>query len=155
MENIKSIHEKISKINLYECFEYKRRFQNNEICDICNNEIKYPTILFTGPKILIIFLKKKEDNNKKYEFDFDENLNLKKYIERLDTGSEYELISFINMINEEYIAYFNMINEEYIAYFKNPINCCWYEYKNNEIISKEKLNDIDKSNSIVLFYQKK
>ena len=141
---IKSIHEKISKINLYECFEYKRRFQNIEICDICNNEIKYPTILFTCPKILIIFLKRKEDNNKKYEFDFDENLNLRKYIERFDTGFEYELISFINMINEEYIAYFT-----------NPINCCWYEYKNNEIISKEKLNDIDKSNSIVLFYQKK
>ena len=141
--NINILKEKQSKINLIDCFNYRQKIEKNDICGTCKNNVKYNTILYTAPQILIILLKRNENKNKKkFVFEFGENLDLSNYI-TLNSFHKFNLISFI-----EYS------DNKYTAYCKNIIDNNWYKYEDNLIKLVPNICEINKTDTCIIFYKK-
>ena len=116
--------------------------------NICNCSIS--TYLVTGPQILIIFFNNGKVTESNIKINFEEYINLSKYIEYKNTGCNYKLIGVTTYIEE------NNKGGNYISYCKDPINNKWYKY-NDEIVSKvenfqnEVINSV---NPYLLLYEK-
>ena len=105
--------------------------------------------MITGPEILIIIL----NRGKGIEFDvkiiFEEDLNLKDYIQFNDKSS-YQLIGVITHIGE------SSMSGHFIAYCKDPITGKWYKYNDamvNEVENFQK-EVINFAMPYLLFYQR-
>ena len=105
--------------------------------------------MITGPEILIIIL----NRGKGIEFDvkiiFEEELNLRNYIQFNDKSS-YQLIGVITHIGE------SSMSGHFIAYCKDPITDKWYKYNDamvNEVENFQK-EVINFAMPYLLFYQR-
>ena len=145
-----------NEVTIYDCFNFDKKVnlmsgENQMYCNYCkkNTDCNICTNLITGPEILIIIL----NRGKGIEFDvkiiFEEDLNLKDYIQFNDKSS-YQLIGVITHIGE------SSMSGHFIAYCKDPITGKWYKYNDamvNEVENFQK-EVINFAMPYLLFYQR-
>ena len=146
-----------NEVNIYDCFEYDKRvtYMSGEYgvfchyCKItCNSSMC--TMLTTGPTILIIILNRGKKIQFNVKINFEEKLNLAKYIQFKNTGVNYELIGVITHLGD------SGMSGHFIAYCKDPISKTWYQYDDAKVnpVNNFKKDVIDFGMPYLLFYQK-
>ena len=161
-------YKKESKeLNLFDCFEYYQRSEKLEgdkrlFCPNCKAKNESTSIknIYSSNTILIISLDyyKKNINDNKIYFDFEENINLRDYIQNKENNNNNENNDkihekfFLSGIANSYEDNYGNIN--YKAFCKMSKNNVWYCY-DNEIVYPIDFKDI-KNNGypIALFYHK-
>ena len=144
-----NVNEILSKnkrenINLFDCFNYYTQI-NSIYCKECKNEIEELKIFNSLPNILSIFLDLENNNNVKFDINFE--IDLKKYLFNWNNyrnlEAKYHLIGMVNFNKEN--------SEYYLGYCK--VDNKWYFYSNT---SYSVINDIKeiKGIPVILFYQK-
>ena len=141
-------------VSIEDCFKYSQLpyYINNYQCKCCKNNGKciFNTYLSVLPNIIIIILNTRVGNNTKVKVSFNENLELKNYVEYLNDECIYELIGVV--------THYGMSNEN--GHFKarclSPFDGMWYLY--NDVIVKY-IGYFDKEqfqegNPYILFYKK-
>ena len=113
-------------ITINDCLKYYQRqdFVSNKKCDKCNQtqimgNIK---ILLTCPKVMIICLKAKKDNENK--FIIEDIINLNDFFYYKDKQYNYELISIMT----------DLENDNFIAFCKSFVDKKWYKYFDSKIV---------------------
>jgi len=142
-------------VTLDDCFRYNQLYYplNDYYCSICNQNTKgkYATFLSVLPNIIIIILNRGVGLQYKVKIDFEENLNLKDYVEYFKEDSFYELIGVVSHYGE------SGSNGHFMARCKNPIDSFnWYLY-NDAIIQKIGFftkENFFQGNPYILFYKK-
>ena len=153
----KSKNEKISIEKCFEEFSKEEKLDRDNLwkCPNCNQSLQAnkKIELYNTPKILIIHLKR-FDNNKKINtlIDFPlTNLDLKKYLsnKNIVNHSKYNLFGVINHFGSlEY--------GHYTAFCKNYHDNNWYEYNDkfaNKIPKENEKEIIVNENAYILFYR--
>ena len=148
-------YKKYSKniISIEECFDFNERkieLYNcrNYFCNFCNNYANgvLATKLVSLPKVLILAFERKEEKDFEVNINFEEFLNLRKYV-FYDTNSyKYELIGAIKNLNkfEE--------NKKYVAFCKSTANKMWYLY-DDETVVKTEFKDVKETGNVnILIY---
>ena len=149
--------QNINSVNLDDCFLYNQKKEyfegeNSIYCNICHKNLPacYQTFLFTVPNILIIILNRGKGNEFKVKIEFNENLNLSNYVQRMETGYKYKLIGVITHLGEW------GFRGHFIAFCRSPIDNRWYKYNDalvTEIVNfQQEIIDLDMP--YILFYQK-
>ena len=141
-------------VTLYDCFQYNQIYSplNDYYCVMCKNNCQgmYATYLSVLPNIIIIILNRGKGLQYDVKIDFDENLDLKNYVEYFKEDSFYELIGVVTHYGQ------SGANGHFMARCKSPINGFWYLY-NDALIKKleyfTKENFLE-SNPYILFYKK-
>ena len=149
--------QNINSVNIYDCFEYNQKIEyftgeNSMYCNICQKQLpaSYFTKLYTTPAILIIVLNRGQGIEFNVKLEFEENLNLNKFVKLPDTGYMYQLMGVVTHLGE------SGANGHFIAYCKSPINKLWYRY-NDDFVTKVKdfkKEIIDYAMPYILFFQK-
>ena len=142
-----------NSINLYDCFTYYQRLDimtgaNSFYCKLCKMYSKATicTLLITSPEILILLLKRDQEQ---WKIEVYENLDLKNFIQEKNMGCSYKLIGVI--------TYKEGINKNlyFYAYCRDPITDKWYKYDNININDVNDSNIVTNSiNPFLLLYQK-
>ena len=147
------------ELNLFDCLEYYQRSEKMEgdksfFCPNCKvkNESTSIKNIYSLNTILIITLDyyKKNINDNKIYFDFEENINLKDYIQKdnIDNNEKFFLSGIINSYEDNYG------NITYKAFCKVSKNNVWYCYDNESVYPID-FKDIKKNGyPIALFYHK-
>ena len=107
--------------------------------------------LVSAPNVLILILNRGKNNEYNVKINFEEKIDLYKFIEIKGTGTKYNLIGVITHIGE------SNNNGHFVAFCREPItNKKWFLY--NDAIVKEvknfKKEVIDFGEPYILFYQK-
>ena len=141
-------------VTLDECFQYNQIYSplNDYYCTVCrqNSQGKYATFLSVLPNIIIIILNRGEGLQYNVKIDFDENLDLKNYVEYFKEDSFYELIGVVSHYGQ------SGANGHFMARCKSPIDGFWYLY-NDAIIQKLEYftkENFLQGNPYILFYKK-
>ena len=141
-------------VTLDDCFQFNQIYTplNGYYCNVCNHNTQgqYASFLSVLPNIIIIILNRGVGLQYKVKIDFDENLNLKNYVEYFKENSFYELIGVVTHYGE------SGISGHFIARCKSPLDNNWYLY-NDAIINK--IGYFDKGNFLqgnpyILFYKR-
>ena len=140
------------KVTIENCFEYDIKDidfkEDNKIfCNKCNklNEASCKNKIFSSPHVLIIVLNRGKGNQFDCDVEFDENLNIKKYVEKEDCPRNYKLIGVISHLGE------SSMSGHFIAdcrYFDGQ----WYCF-NDSIVSGPSSRYSKKGTPYILFYQ--
>ena len=145
-----------NEVSIYDCFEYDKKInymigQNKMYCNFCknNNDCIMCTTLVTGPDVLILLLNRGKGIQYNVKINFEEYLNLEKYIEIKKTGFNYELFGVITHIGE------NGQGGHFIAYCRDPFSNVWSKFNDAIVTEVNNFNDIiNFANPYLLFYQK-
>ena len=150
----KFIKTSFNVVNLSNCFDYyesSKLIDNGKkiYCDYCknNSQALLQNKIIIAPKTLIIYLDRGKESEYNVGIEFEQNLNLKKYIfNNNDSPYNYELIGVISRLNS------NNIGKHFISYGKNSNNLEWYKF-NDFKITKSSFEEINKVGlPYVLFY---
>ena len=141
-------------VNLYDCFQYNQIYTplNEYYCNRCqqNTSAVYANFISASPNILIIILNRGIGLQYKVKIDFEENLDLKNYVEYYKDKAFYELIGVVTHYGE------SGASGHFMARCRSPIDNYWYLY-NDAIVSKigffTKENFLQ-GNPYILFYKK-
>ena len=157
INNFQFFNNNISnEVSIYDCFEYDKKInymigQNKMYCNFCknNNDCIMCTTLVTGPDVLILLLNRGKGIQYNVKINFEEYLNLEKYIEIKKTGFNYELFGVITHIGE------NGQGGHFIAYCRDPFSNVWSKFNDAIVTEVNNFNDIiNFANPYLLFYQK-
>ena len=140
-------------ILIEECFEYNERKIDlyncrNYLCNFCNNYANgvLTTKLVLLPKILIVAFDRKEEKDFNVKVNFNEFLDLRKFVFYDSKIYKYELIGVIKNINK-----FNEI-KKYIAFCKSCANKNWYLYDDMNV-TKADFKDVKEIGNVdILIY---
>ena len=137
-------------VKIEDCFKYneKQEIYSSFYCNNCRQI--YPAYnqskLIYVPPTLIINLNRGKGIEFNVNIDFDEYLNVRKYVYANDSFYFYELVGVICHLGT------NDMGGHFIAYCKNSNNCEWYKY-NDSIVTKCDFKEIKNSRlPYVLFY---
>ena len=140
------------KVSLYECFDYEMIpidfFGDNQIfCKNCNKMCDgiSENIIFSTPYILILILNRGKGNEFDCDVEFNETINIRKYVESHDCPLDYNLIGVISHLGES-----NM-SGHFIADCKH-FDGKWYRF-NDGIVSGPNDHYSQRGIPYVLFYQ--
>ena len=128
------------KIELYNCKNY--------FCNFCNNYANgiLATKLVSLPKVLILSFESSEEKDLEININFEEFINLRKYVFYDTNTYKYELIGVIKNVNK------SNENKKYVAFCKSSANKMWYLY-NDEIILKTQFKDVKETGIVnILIY---
>ena len=141
-------------VTLEECFQYNQITQplSDYYCNICKQTTQgsYSSFISVSPNIIIIILNRGTGLQYNVKIDFEENLDLKNYVEFLKENSFYELIGVVTHYGE------SGASGHFMARCKSPLDNYWYLY-NDAIV--EKIGFFTKENftmghPYILFYKK-
>jgi ubiquitin C-terminal hydrolase len=142
-------------ITLNDCFNYNQRLEyytgdNKNYCNSCKklSDSCYNNKIFFSPKILILIMKREQDNE--YNLNFEETLDITDYVYSKDVPVlKYDLYGVISDNRKKNIPHF-------VSSCKSPIDNKWYRYNDAFVNPLENvLNDvINFGNPYILFYQK-
>jgi len=139
-----------NNVKIIDCFEYysKIDFNQNFYCNYCNqncssnSQAKFVNV----PHTLIVNLNRGKGLEYNVNIEFDEYLNLNKYIIDENSPYYYELIGVICHFGS------NDMGGHFVAFCKNYNNCEWYKY-NDQMVTKCLFNEVRQSGlPYVLFY---
>ena len=132
IEDGSSLKNIISKIDLYDCFNYNNQEQSLTSKDykcinincIDNEYFELSTTLFSNPIYLIIFLNNENEDKLKYNVNYPEELYLDKYLICKKYTNIFELYGVISK-NE---------NNNYYSYCRNLVDDnIWFKYENDKV----------------------
>jgi ubiquitin C-terminal hydrolase len=143
--------------SIYDCLDHLIQYQqvdknNKLLCNLCGikNKSKYNSLLWKMPEILIIQIKRFNNNNIKIKNNilYPKILDLHKYF---DNNSPYINESYYELIGINiHIDFDNTINNgHYVSIVKNNNRWLLYDDDNNII----HINNIQNSNAYLLFYK--
>ena len=142
-------------VDLYECFEYNRKIDlmtgNNQMyCDQCKKSCNslYSTILYSGPKYLIINLNRGKGAVYECRVDFPEQLNIDKFVTFKNEGKTiYRLYAVICHLGP------SSMNGHFVAYCKNRIDNQWYLYNDAFVTKCTRQSQYNDGMPYILFYE--
>ena len=139
-----------NNVKIIDCFEYyiKIDFNQNFYCNYCNQNCSSntQTKLVNAPHTLIVNLNRGKGLEYNVNIEFDEYLNLNKYIIDENSPYYYELIGVICHFGS------NDMGGHFVAFCKNYNICEWYKY-NDQMVTKCLFNEVRQSGlPYVLFY---
>ena len=141
-------------VTLYDCFQYNQIYTplNEYYCNNCrrNTSAVYANFISASPNILIIILNRGVGLQYKIKIDFEENLDLKDYVEYYKDKAFYELIGVVTHYGE------SGASGHFMARCKSPIDNYWYLY-NDAIVTKIEYftkENFFQGNPYILFYKK-
>ena len=141
-------------VNLDDCFKYNQICLplNEYYCNACkqNTQGNYANFLSVLPNIIIIILNRGVGLQYKVKIDFEENLDLKNYVDIFKENSFYELIGVVTHYGE------SGASGHFMARCKSPLDNFWYLY-NDAIVEKIGYFTKEKflqGNPYILFYKK-
>ena len=141
-------------VTLEECFEYNQTYQplNDYYCNACgqNSTGMYANFISATPNIIIIILNRGIGLQYKVKIDFEENLDLKNYVEYKKDNSFYELLGVVTHYGE------SGASGHFMARCKSPFDNYWYLY-NDAIVQKIEYftkENFLQGNPYILFYKK-
>ena len=141
-------------IYVEECFDYEERKIDlynckNYFCNFCNmysNALLSSKLIYL-PKILVVVLSRKEEKDFSINVNFNEALNLRKYIFNDNNPYKYELIGVITILNEF------KEEKQYISFCKSSIDKKWYLYEDDNKVIQVNFKDIQEKGKVnVLIY---
>ena len=156
--NMINLNNNSNVVDIYDCFEYDRRVclmsgDNAMFCNFCqiSTACNMRTSLVFGPNVLIIILNRGKGKEYDIKLNFGEELNLFNYIEKQETGCNYELIGVITHLGE------SGMGGHFIAFCKDPKSLKWNKFNDAIVTPVEdfKKEVIDFGMSYLLFYKKK
>ena len=143
-----------STVTLEDCFDYNQSHMilNEYYCNACrrNSKGRYTNFLSALPNIIIIILNRGVGLQYKVKIDFDENIDLRKYVDNFKDNSFYELIGVVTHYGE------SGANGHFMARCKSPLDNFWYLY-NDAIVQKIGYFTKEKflqGNPYILFYKR-
>jgi ubiquitin C-terminal hydrolase len=143
-----------STVTLVDCFDYNQSHMilNEYYCNACrrNSKGRYTNFLSALPNIIIIILNRGVGLQYKVKIDFDENIDLRKYVDNFKDNSFYELIGVVTHYGE------SGANGHFMARCKSPLDNFWYLY-NDAIVQKIGYFTKEKflqGNPYILFYKR-
>ena len=141
-------------VDLYECFEYYRKIdlmngENQMFCNICNKlcDTLYSTILYSGPRYLIINLNRGKGAVYECKVNFPEQLNLFNYITYRHGITAYELYAVICHLGP------SSMSGHFVAYCRNRIDNKWYLYNDAFVTECTKKYQYNDGMPYILFYR--
>ena len=165
LEEIKNIKDNYMKNNniqnnnnyvtLNDCFNYNQRFayytgDNKNYCNACKqlSDSSYNNKIFFSPKILILIMKRDQENE--CNLNFEETLDITDFVYSKDMPVlKYALYGVISDNRKENIPHF-------VSSCKSPIDNKWYRYDDKEVtsITNVEKDVIQYGNPYILFYKK-
>ena len=141
-------------VTLEDCFEHNQIFNplNDYYCNICKQTSNgmFATFISVLPNIIIIILNRGTGLEYKVRIDFEENIDLKNYVEFFKDQAFYELIGVVTHYGE------SGASGHFMARCKSPFDGLWYLY-NDSLIQKLEYFSKDnflQGNPYILFYKK-
>ena len=141
-------------VTLEDCFKYNQNIAplNDYYCNNCKktSNALFANFISVSPNIIIIILNRGVGLQYKVRIDFEENLNLKNYVEFFKDEAFYELIGVVTHYGE------SGASGHFMARCKSPIDGFWYLY-NDAIIQKLEYftkENFLQGNPYILFYKK-
>jgi len=142
-------------VSIEDCFKYSQLpcCINNYQCKCCNKNAQciFTTYLSVLPNIIIIILNRGVENNVNVKVSFNENLELKNYVEYLNDECIYELIGVVTHYGNN-----NDENGHYMARCLSPFDGMWYLY--NDILVNQigyfNKEEFQEEKPYILFYKK-
>ena len=165
LEEIKNIKNNFMKnnniqnnnnyITLKDCFNYNQRLEyytgdNKNYCNFCKqlSDFCYNNKIFNSPKILILIMKRVQENE--YNLIFEETLDISEFVYSKDVPIlKYNLYGVISDIVKQNIPHF-------VSSCKSPIDNKWYRYDDTKVasISNVEKDVIQYGIPYILFYKK-
>ena len=136
-------------IDLYECFEYYLRQENNQMhCNLChkNCNLVYSKSLYSGPNYLIIILNRGKGVIYECNVNFPEQLNLINFITTKDINV-YELYAVVCYLSQ------SSVDGNFVAYCKNRIDNKWYLYNDDKVYLCNQTQQYNDGMPYILFYK--
>ena len=140
------------KVTIDNCFKFDNEEvvfdgDNKVFCKKCNqlNDALCKNKIFSSPHVLIIVLNRGKGNQFDCDVEFEENLNIEKYVEKEECPRNYKLIGVISHLGE------SSMSGHFIAdcrYFDGQ----WYCF-NDSIVSGPSSRYSKKGTPYILFYQ--
>ena len=141
-------------VTLEDCFKYNQAITplNDYYCNICKktSNAQFANFISVSPNIIIIILNRGAGLQYKVKIDFEENLDLRNYVEYFKDKAFYELIGVVTHYGE------SGASGHFMARCKSPIDGFWYLY-NDAIIQKLEYftkENFLQGNPYILFYKK-
>jgi len=139
-------------VTLEDCFENEVsetdfKDENQIFCNKCGKMCNAKGIskIYSSPYILILILNRGKGNQFDCDVDFKETLNIKKYVERNDCPTDYELIGVISHLGE------SSMSGHFIADCKH-FDGKWYSFSDSSVTGPSN-NYTKKGTPYILFYQ--
>ena len=147
--NSSNLDNEKQNIYLEKCFYYSFFERNKKVireycysCRLNANKSQY-NLIYSPPNILTLILVNNE-KNENWNFIFQDELNIKKYILNSKNDRIYLLISCLCRLSN---------TGKYICYCINPKDSYWYSYSDEKINRVEKIDEY--AVPLILFYQSK
>ena len=119
-------------MNIYDCFDYYERKQNDDQmqdCNICGNKCVLTEKIFRTPNILILILDRGKNKKFKKQIDFYEYIDLKKYIDdkKYEFPTKYRLIGVSTHLGNtgqygHYISFCLCDDNKYYCFNDSSVN---------------------------------
>ena len=143
-----------NQVTLYDCFQYNQLSSplNDYYCNFCKktSQANYSNFISFLPNIIIIILNRGAGLEFNVGIDFEENLNLKDYVEYFQDDSFYELFGVVTHYGE------SGASGHFMARCKSPFDGEWYLY-NDAIVQKIGYftkEEFFRGHPYILFYRK-
>ena len=143
-----------NNVTLEECFQYNQLTTplNDYYCNYCRktSTAMYANYISVLPNIIIIILNRGVGLEHDVKIDFEENLDLKNYVEYLKESSFYELIGVVTHYGD------SGASGHFMARCKSPVCEDWYLY-NDAIVQKIGFfskEEFFRGHPYILFYKK-
>ena len=141
-------------VNLYECFEYNRKIDtmtgdNQMYCNNCNKLCNafYSTLLYSGPRYLIINLNRGKGAVYECKVIFPKQLNIYNYLTYKDGITVYELYAVICHLGP------SSMSGHFVAYCRNRIDNKWYLYNDGIVSLCKREAQYNDGMPYILFYR--
>ena len=120
-------------VSIDDCFEYSQfpTCLNDYYCNFCQSSkgCKYTTYLSVLPNIIIIIINRGKGIEYNINLSFDENIELKQYVEFLNDECMYELFGVVTHYGD------SSQSGHFVARCISPLDGMWYLY-NDSIVQK-------------------
>ena len=141
-------------VDLYECFEYNEKVDlmtgdNQMFCNQCNklNNAYYSSILYSGPKYLIINLNRGKGAVYECKVIFPEQLNIFNFVTFKQGITVYELYGVICHLGP------SSMSGHFVAYCRNRIDNKWYLYNDGIVTLCTRPQQYNDGMPYILFYK--
>ena len=140
------------KVNIDDCFNYAKsdvefKGDNQIFCNHCKalNNSKGNTKIYSSPHILVLILDRGKGNKFECDVEFEETLDIKKYVESKECPVNYKLIGIISHLGESSMSGHFIVD---CRHFDGK----WYTF-NDSIVSGPYNSFKKQGTPYILFYQ--
>ena len=137
-------------VGIYDCFEYYEKIDilPDYYCNYCkrSSNVYSKNKMVYAPKNIIINLNRGKGMEYNVDINFEEYINIRKYVFAYDSPFYYELTGVVCHFGS------NDMGGHFIAFCKNCNTCEWYKF-NDQMVTKCTFNEVATSGMpYVLFY---